>query len=233
MPTPNEPARIVHRVEVRARPGAPDARSQAVASVLREAGCALARATAAKVYLIDAPLSESDLRRIAQRLLASPVTEHATIGPAPAARAADDAHDAATIEVHPLPGVMDPAAQSVREAIADLTGLYAAVSTGWRYDVAGATPDDARDAVRRTLANPVVHQITRGPWSPARLPAGQAYRFALRHVALRALADDALARLAREAHLFLNLDEMRAIRAEFDRLARDPTDIELETIAQT
>ncbi len=45
--------------------------------------------------------------------------------------------------------------------------------------------------------------------------------------------DDALLRTSREGQLSLSLDEMRAVQSHFAGLGRDPTDCELETIAQT
>ena len=46
-------------------------------------------------------------------------------------------------------------------------------------------------------------------------------------------SDDELERVSREGTLSLNLDEMRAIQAHFAEKGRDPTDVELETLAQT
>ena len=45
--------------------------------------------------------------------------------------------------------------------------------------------------------------------------------------------DDELMRISREGTLSLNLDEMHAIQTHFGKLQRNPTDVELETIAQT
>ena len=45
--------------------------------------------------------------------------------------------------------------------------------------------------------------------------------------------DDELMRISREGTLSLNLDEMHAIQKHFTSLKRNPTDVELETIAQT
>ena len=45
--------------------------------------------------------------------------------------------------------------------------------------------------------------------------------------------DAALERLSREGQLYLSLVEMQTIQAHFRKLGRDPTDVELETIAQT
>src|SRR5436853_508717 len=55
----------------------------------------------------------------------------------------------------------------------------------------------------------------------------------LRHVSVRELNDDALKKLSREGHLFLSLAEMKAIQAYYREQSREPTDVELETLAQT
>ena len=47
------------------------------------------------------------------------------------------------------------------------------------------------------------------------------------------LDDAGLEKLSREGHLFLSLDEMQALQAEYRRLGREPREIELETLAQT
>ncbi|MCA9300547.1 MAG: phosphoribosylformylglycinamidine synthase subunit PurS, partial [Phycisphaerales bacterium] len=139
----------------------------------------------------------------------------------------------ALAEVHPLPGVMDPPAQTVRDAIEELVGVACRVSTGWRYDLVGVDADQARAIAERLLANPVVSGVHDEPFHPDRLPTGHAYSFSLRHIPIRDLDDAALEKLSRDAHLFLDLHEMRAIRDEYRTLEREPTDIELETLAQT
>ncbi len=128
---------------------------------------------------------------------------------------------------------MDPVAQSVQHAIRDLVGADAHISTGQRFDLAGASPQQAQELARRILANPVIHSIHTAPFHPDHLPRGHEYRFKLSHIPLRDLTDDQLTKLSRDAHLFLSLDEMRAIQAEYRRQNREPTDIELETLAQT
>ena len=67
----------------------------------------MAGVASAKVYLVEAPLDDASLDSVLERLLADPVTERASVG-------AESPEGAAqTVEVHPLPGVMDPVAQSV------------------------------------------------------------------------------------------------------------------------
>lgn len=46
-------------------------------------------------------------------------------------------------------------------------------------------------------------------------------------------SDDDMIRLSREGMLALNLEEMRSIRRYFVTIGRDPTDVEVETLAQT
>jgi len=226
-PTPPATHQTLHRIEVRLKPGMPDPRGDSIRRRTLALGLTVERVATAKVYLIEGALDEAGLGKVLARLLADPITETTVTGVAPPPPTAQ------IIEVHPQPGVMDPAAQSVKEAIHDLLGIEAEVSTGTRYDFFGVDPDIAYEVTERLIANPVIHEITMGPWLPASLPRGHEYRFTLGHIPLRALPDDELIRLSRESHLFLSLEEMQAIRAEFDRLDREPTDIELETLAQT
>ncbi len=228
--TPAEPSAIdarVHRIEVRPKPAAGDPRAATLASDAGALGITLAGARTARVYLIEGPLSPEQLETVRSRILEDPVVETAAIASTPPVGAER------TIEVHPLPGVMDPAAQSVADAIEGLVGVRVAVSTGWRYDLAGISEQQADTIARRLLANPVVHAIHTAPHHPDELPKGRPAEFRVTHIPVRDLDDDALEKLSREAHLFLSLDEMRAIRDEYRTLEREPTDIELETLAQT
>lgn len=220
----------VHRIEVGVREGRPDARAQSILRAAQSRGLSPSAVIVRHVYFVEAALGASELAAIRSRLLADPVVESSTLG------AATPEPSASVVEVHPLPGVMDPAAQSVRHAIADLIGRDAdalAVSTGWRYDFAGLSSDHAVELTRSLLANPVIQQVHTRPWTPTSLPKGAPSDFKLRHIPIRGLSDEELSRMSREAHLFLSLDEMRAVRDEYQALGREPTDIELETIAQT
>ncbi len=62
---------------------------------------------------------------------------------------------------------------------------------------------------------------------------GHAYEFKLTHVAVRELSEEGLLELSRKGHLFLDLKEMQAIQDYFRKLEREPTDAEIETLAQT
>lgn len=217
----------VHRIEVAPAPGRADPRGQAAQRQAVALGLSPSAVSTAQVYLLQADLSPGQLDAVRAHLLTDPVTERSVVGAAPAA------DGAVTVEVHPLPGVMDPAAASVELAVRELLGVDAAAATGLRYDVSGLTPEQAAGLARRALANPVIHRVTSGPFHPAAFPRGSARTEDAGPVALRSAGDDDLAALSRRAHLFLSLEEMRAVREHFGALGRDPRPIELETIAQT
>lgn len=217
-----------HRLEVRPLPDAGDPRAH---RLLREAaalGFILQAARTAKVYLLEGDLTDQQRAAIAKALLVNPVTESlATSNGHP------NGQSAVTLEVHPLPGVMDPAAQSVEEAIKELLGVDVQASTGTRYDLEGLAADDAKALAARLLFNPVVQALHDEPFHPDALPHGTPYEFKPITVEMSSLDDAGLERLSREGHLFLSLGEMRAIQQQYKTLGREPTDIELETLAQT
>ncbi|HEX2909743.1 MAG TPA: phosphoribosylformylglycinamidine synthase subunit PurL [Chloroflexia bacterium] len=55
----------------------------------------------------------------------------------------------------------------------------------------------------------------------------------VRTVSLRSATDEELVRISKEGLLALNLEEMQVIRNYYNLEGRDPTDVELETLAQT
>lgn len=185
----------------------------------------------ARVYLLETDADEAQVAVVAQKLLADPVTERAVIGAAPIAKGAFQ------VEVHPLAGVMDPAAQSVEGAARELFQgkRRIRVSTGTRYDLIGLTGghEHAELLARRVLFNPAIQAAHFNAYLPKALASGHEYTAKVGRIAMRELNDEQLQKMSREAHLFLSLDEMRAVRDEYRTLGRDPTDVELETIAQT
>ncbi len=221
----------VFRVEVHPMDSADDPLGRSVAAEAAELRLApgLAQVQTARVYLIQAAIDETAADRIAAELLADPINQRYVLGASPVAEGAS------LIEVHYLPGVMDPVAQSTEDAIREMMPAIAElqVRTGFRYDLVGASTDEAANVARRLLCNAVVQSWHAEPVQPAKFVELAPYQFKLTHVAIRDLDDAALMRMSREAHLFLSLDEMKAIQDQYRTIGREPTDIELETLAQT
>ena len=147
----------------------------------------------------------------------------------------------ATLTVLLKPGVMDPVALSVADAAHDLGIPVESVRTFRRYFLNSAltrrlTPlgsPPQHSSLEKVLANDAIERIVEGPLSPEHLAVGKPYSFSLVVVPLRQLDDAGLLKLSRDGQLSLNLAEMQAIQVHFRELGRDPTDVELETLAQT
>jgi phosphoribosylformylglycinamidine synthase len=192
----------------------------------------LRRITVSRLHYLQGDLDETAVATLADTLLADPVTETWRVrDPQPADLPAG--HH--TVEVSFLPGVTDSAAANLVRTAHQLgvTGLQRAAS-GQRYGLMGDL--DAVDLARLAsglLANPVIQRtaIDR-PLPPPFFPYDAADD-TVETIPLREADDDALLAISRERRLALDLAEMRAIRAYYRDEGREPTDVELETLAQT
>lgn len=227
----------VWRVAVRPTAAQYDVRGRGVLQDVHEYGLsAITRIESESLFFLKGDLDADGVRRIASELLADPVTEtfEHSRGAVDRAAAGETA-----IEVYLKPGVMDPVAASTIAAIRDMGLNVDGVRTARRYVIRGATGLDQLEFIgRRILANDCIEQVCYRGFSRHDEP-GDVFRsapvrpFELRHVVIRELNDEALRKLSREAHLFLSLEEMKTIQAHFRDAGREPTDLELEMLAQT
>lgn len=132
------------------------------------------------------------------------------------------------------PGVMDPVAESVLQASADLGIPVQQVRTFRRYyGPENISPGDRDTLFRKVLANDAIEQVAVGALRADHLAVGKPYSFKLITVPLRTLDDAGLMRVSKEGTLALTLDEMKQVQRHFAEQGRDPTDCELESVAQT
>jgi phosphoribosylformylglycinamidine synthase len=183
---------------------------------------------ASRGCLVEGPLDRDAAFRLLNELLVDPLVEDGRLGELNEHIAADRL---ATVLYKP--GVMDPAALSVIDAARDLGVAVDSVRTFRRYY--GPTPGDAERSFlfRKVLANDAVEQVVSGPLTLDHLALGADYSFHLVVVPLRELDDEDLERVSKQGRLALSRAEMRAVQAHFREIGRDPTDVELETLAQT
>ncbi len=183
-----------------------------------------------RLYVIAGNLSERDARRAAEELLADPVADVYKLRPLD--RHTEPDPTCAYVLYHP--GVMDPVALTCLDALQEMGLAVEAVRTGRAYRFEQPVADRLRRTVAyRVLANDAIEQVHWG-----RLPAevfqeAAPYEFRLVTVPLRDADEQQLLRVSRDGMLALDLDEMKAIQAYYRQLGREPTDIELETLAQT
>ena len=225
------------RIQVSPRRGLPDPAGRRTCRLLADFGISGVTAVhSARIFDIQLAdgAAEGERRlvdRMARELFCDPVAEAATIiGPG---EAIGEVGSGLAVEIYLKPGVMDPVAQTARLALADMGIESAGVQTARRYEVEPAPSDADLARACRLMGNPCIEVIVVGGRSPASAPAPRRYVFQLRRVALRGLTDAELDSLSASGHLFLSPAEMKAIQGHYRKLDRDPTDLELETIAQT
>ncbi len=248
---------MLWEVDIYPKQGQPNLAARRVAADAADLGLPPDLAVvAAAGYLIQGDIDREQVLRIAEELLADRVVERTVVGPVGKSTWAglsetgsESRRDSTTcgsdplcqppdgcprlIHVLPKPGVMDPVADSARAAIADFGIRAEAVRTLKKYWI-GHLPDERLGLLcAKILANDAVEQVIVGPLGFDRLEVGSPYEFKLVTVPIRGMDAAALEQLSRKGQLFSSLAEMRTIQAHFAAAGRDPTDAELETIAQT
>ncbi|KAA5539279.1 phosphoribosylformylglycinamidine synthase subunit PurL [Roseiconus nitratireducens] len=190
----------------------------------------------ARGFLVQGELDAEQAQRVAQSLLSDAVTERTVValaGQPPLNEPPTDSPDVRLVNVLPKPGVMDPVAASTIGAARDIGFDVESVRTIRKYWISGVDDPTFQHICRRALSNDSIEQVVIGPLELEQLNVGTAYEFSLVRVPIRQLSDSELETLSREGQLYLTLVEMQTIRDHFVGLDRDPTDIELESIAQT
>jgi phosphoribosylformylglycinamidine synthase II len=227
-------------------PVAEDAEHRRIVQELRERKLNATLLRTARVYLVAGNVSAADMERLALALLTDAVCERYAVfaaGRMPpmselVARLNLHTNQSAgtVVTVLPRPEVMDPVIESVTLAARDL-GLHnlEVLRTGRRYLFAEEmSPGFLQQLARKALANEVIEEVHIGTLPVSCWRAlGRTYQFRRMEIPLRNAGPDELVQLSQERQLALSLEEMLAIQKHYRDLGREPTDIELETIAQT
>ncbi len=225
----------VYRLEIAPAPGMSDARAETTAQRLQawlrlRPSCVATR----KVYLLDLDVSEAEAAEIADALV-DPVAEVGALGNLDDGDAAGQL--IATVGLRP--GVTDSVGTSVKRAAEDRIGrpLDGRVYSATQYRFWGLSRTEVERAGAKVLHNPLIEtlRIDVPPRAVSlQVPrAGAAHPPRVQTVSLTHASDEALLKLSAEGMLALNLVEMRAIAAHFAAVGREPTDAELECLAQT
>lgn len=190
--------------------------------------------SAARGFLIQGPLTRKHVAEITANLLVEPVVESCRF-----ASVGDDSLAVAPtqlpnlVHVLPLPGVTDPQAESALAAMQQLGYPVEVVRTFKKFWVSDLNDSDRQTLHSKILCNDSIEMIVPGQLELKELHLGQKYEFQKSDIPMAGLSDGELREISQQWQLSLSLIEMQTIRAHFDELSRDPSDVELETIAQT
>jgi phosphoribosylformylglycinamidine synthase II len=220
----------------------PDREAARVCSQCQALGASSIREVhSARSFLIEGELSQAQVEKIASGFLADTVVEtyaiHQLAGTQPSipqSAIRNPQSHSSLLNVLYKPGVTDNVADSVRTALVEQGYGVTAVRTCQKYSFGpGASPADLERVAGKVLANDAIQQVVWGSLQMTNLALGTDYAFRLVTVPIREMNDDQLVGLSRSGQLFLSLTEMQTIREHFADRGNDPTDAELETIAQT
>ena len=229
----------MHRVEVCLKGHLPDAKGQSLVRDVHDLGItSVSDVRVLDVYWLDADLKPDELDMICRRLLADPVTqEYQCFIPSPdiegslEGRSPSKNNLSHTVEVAYNAGVTDPVEDTIIKAVLDL-GIESvtAAKTAKRYLIKGQLDENQLAIIyHRLLVNPIIQHVVE--YEPVAFPENPQYRFKLEQVDL--LAVDKAEQSEITQQFGFTDDEMKAITVSFSKQGRNPTDAELETLAQT
>ena len=239
-----------HTIQLTLKPGQHDGDGHRVAeAAARHLGLATGRVRSAALYTVRYPLTDGQLSDFATRCLADPVLHDVRLNELTAAPGF-----ATYILVARRPGVTDDEGTSAQNALADLLNEPLDVHTQHifskkLYLLENDLPEaDLRRIAEELLGNKLINWLEVGrvadgirDYTPR--PGGGAEAIT-EVISLTGLTDAALLQLSKDNIYALNLEEMLAVRDYFAApatlaerqaagLPADPTDCELEIIAQT
>lgn len=186
-------------------------------------------------YLIDKDITSDDLHLIAGRLFADPVVESFSIEQLPWEGYSF------VVTTGYKPGVTDnighTASIATRDLVPALQHEHDDFVHAFKVHVFWMGGDTIPDKLAAQLHNPIVefaHVSKTGVVLPDyNISRAIKDRPLFQVIPVRDASDEQLIELSKNGLLALNLEEMKAIQSHYVALGREPTDIELETFAQT
>jgi phosphoribosylformylglycinamidine synthase len=225
---------MIWRVEVKQKEGIFDPIGQSIARDIADLGFGAPLVHVVAVFLLEGDISLEEVKRIGDELLIDPIVEQYSFDLKLPLQSAT--YHVVEIALHP--GVMDPVEASTIKGIRDLgiAGI-SAVRHARQYHIHGRlTVQQLESITSRVLMNKLIQHVVRDhSHVPTTLgiTGHSEFSFDVRRVDLMGSKDKALSKISKSGQLYLNLDEMKAIQNYFKKEKRNPTDVELETIAQT
>ena len=241
-----------HRIEVSLKDQVRDARGERIRREIEHfLHLPVTSVRTVDVYSIDAELTADQLQAVASEPLCDRIIQEAAIdGHSPH-------HFDYLVEVGFRPGVTDNVGRTAREAIGHVTGRPLregeGVYTSVQYLLKGSlTEEDVERIATGLLCNTLIQRyqiidhasFSAGTTAPLPVPrvTGET-RARVREIDLN-VSDDELVAISRDGVLALTLEEMKIIQAYFGNaetvaerekhgLTANPTDVELEALAQT
>jgi len=201
-----------------------------------------------QVYLVEGDLSGEDIERVCSELLIDGLTQdYICIDGPPNQPDGEQAgkikygtkwqgNNVHTIEVTRKRGVMDPVDSTVVKGIKDLGLIARSVKTAKRFLIAGKiTTDQLETIASKVLANKIIEDVFIDKDNLFYEGKNETvdYVFHKQELDILDADDEQLLEISEKGQMYLTVEEMKAVQKYFVILGRKPTDVELETVAQT
>ncbi len=227
---------MVYKIEVKEKAGIFDAVGEGIKKDILDLGINSVRDVRfIQIFTIEGNVSQDQIEKICQELLADRISQEYQIDESVSQRVNKSTEF--LVEVAYNPAVTDPVEESTLKGIRDL-GIESvtSVKTARKYLIKGKLTDTQLKTIsEKLLYNKLIQHVVNPLAFSFQLSALSEpdYQLKLITVSLINASDRELQKISKNGQLFLDLTEMRQIQKYFQRLKRNPTDCELETIAQT
>ncbi|MBI4723290.1 MAG: phosphoribosylformylglycinamidine synthase subunit PurS [Candidatus Stahlbacteria bacterium] len=208
-----------------------------IKKAILDIGIKIERCEVIQVYYLFGEIREQDISIIAEELLTDKVCETYKI--VRRQRTEDRKQkekECHIVEVAYNPGVMDPVSASALKGILDL-GIdgVSEVRTAKKYFIQGNLTNQEIDFIcNKLLVNSTIqHIVQKSEVRSQKSEVRSQKSIEPIHINILSANIDKLLLLSKEHGLALNGNELKKIQEYYKNLNREPTDIELETIAQT
>ena len=229
---------MIWRIEIQEKPGIFDSLGESTRFDILDLGItAVKHVRAVQVFLLEGDISRAQAEKVCRDLLVDLVVQDYVLTDKPLKeKTGKGVH---RFEVAYNPGVMDPVEASTLKGIRDI-GVHGVtgVRTARKFLITGGLSSQELEVIKdKALLNKIVQHAVKDPADSFHTvmlgkaaPAGHIEPV---RVKMFGLSGKQLSGLSKEGQLYLNVNEMKTIQKHFSALKREPTDIELEAIAQT
>ena len=225
------------RIEIQYKKKAFDSSAKEIQKSIMDLGISsLTKVETIQIYNLEGNLTSNQVNIIAKQLLSDSITQKFTCTSSQKKLSKkEQTQDIHIIEIAHNTGVMDPVEESVIKGICDLgIDSVSAVRTAKEYILHGKLSKKSLNIItERVLSNKLIQHVVDNKERYTAVSLDCTLQFNLKVIDLIQANDKALLKLSQDGQLFLNLDEMKEIQKYFKKIKRNPTDCELETIAQT
>jgi len=184
------------------------------------------------IYYLSGNILKQDVEKIANQYICDPVSDRFKIRKPEGTKIRQQNN---SIEIVYKPGVMDTTAESIKESLSDLKYKDSIIKTAKQYIFSGTVSlNTIKNIAQDLFYNPLIQQpIPEKFYSSFVKYSADTKQVKVQYINILGKNRRELQEISVSRLLALNTDEMLALQKYYKGLGRNPTDIELETFAQT